>query len=309
MLVINHHQLKMGSTINHCQLKIEKLMIQKKFKFRDANGNEIKELNYLVDYIANSIEKYIEGKNFSVQTKSTKNGKPVQKNYNFSDYIDLWSLVKKVFERKLPIKEARKQQNAIEKKIKELNDRLNLIGPGKRMNPSTEKTLKDLLSDAKNLYIIRENIINEMFNTEDEKLDIATGGDDDRRKSVIETISRFVDKEEPEIGKGLEIMTPKQMITRLPILLAQKQAGNNSQKLNNEIRQIIYSLYRSKNLSKTIYNHFYNHQQYIKMSNIFMSTENSKTSDFRLYFTDKVDLRIKIKTNSFIRLTNSLHLV
>ena len=40
------------------------------------------------------------------------------------------------------------------------------------------------------------------------------------------------------------------MITRLPILLAQKQAGNNSQKLNNEIRQITYSLYRSKNLSK-----------------------------------------------------------
>ena len=53
-------------------------------------------------------------------------------------------------------------------------------------------------------------------------------------------------------------MTPRQMITRLPILLAQKQAGNNSQKLNNEIRQIIYSLYRSKNLSKTVYNHLIN---------------------------------------------------
>ena len=61
-----------------------------------------------------------------------------------------------------------------------------------------------------------------MFNTKDEKLDIATGGDD-RRKSVIETISRSGDKEEPEIGKRLKIMTPKQMITtRLSILLAQK---------------------------------------------------------------------------------------
>ena len=80
-----------------------------------------------------------------------------------------------------------------------------------------------------------------MFNTEDEKLDIATSGDDDRRKSLIETISRFADKEESEIGKGLKIMTPSQLITRLTILLAQKQAGNNSQKLNNEIRQIIYS--------------------------------------------------------------------
>ena len=59
------------------------------------------------------------------------------------------------------------------------------------------------------------------------KIDIATGGDD-RRKSVIETTSRFGDKEELEIGKGLKIMTPKQMITRLPILLAQKQATNKS---------------------------------------------------------------------------------
>ena len=44
------------------------------------------------------------------------------------------------------------------------------------------------------------------------------------------------------------------MITKLPILLAPLKAGNNSQKLKNEIRQIVYSLYRSKNLSKTIYN-------------------------------------------------------
>ena len=53
-------------------------------------------------------------------------------------------------------------------------------------------------------------------------------------------------------------MTPNQLLRRLPILLAQKQAVNNSQKLNNEIRQIIYSLYSSKNMSKTIYNHLMN---------------------------------------------------
>ena len=57
-------------------------------------------------------------------------------------------------------------------------------------------------------------------------------------------------------GQGLKILTPQQMITRLPILLAQIKAGNNLQKLKNEIRQIVYSLYRSKNLSKVIYNHF-----------------------------------------------------
>ena len=48
------------------------------------------------------------------------------------------------------------------------------------------------------------------------------------------------------------------MITRLPTLLTQLKAGNNSQKLKNEIRQLLYSLYRSKNLSKTIYSSLMN---------------------------------------------------
>ena len=44
------------------------------------------------------------------------------------------------------------------------------------------------------------------------------------------------------------------MLSRLPILLAQIQAGNNYKLLKNEIRQILYSLYRSKVLPKTLYN-------------------------------------------------------
>ena len=59
-------------------------------------------------------------------------------------------------------------------------------------------------------------------------------------------------------GEGLKITTPKQMIIRLPISLAQLKSGKNSEKLKNEIRQIVYSLYRSKNLSKTIYNNLVN---------------------------------------------------
>ena len=55
-------------------------------------------------------------------------------------------------------------------------------------------------------------------------------------------------------GSGLKILTNKQMLNRLPILLAQIQAGNISIKLKNEIRQILYSLYRSKVLTKTVYN-------------------------------------------------------
>ena len=55
-------------------------------------------------------------------------------------------------------------------------------------------------------------------------------------------------------GSGLKILTNNQMLHCLPILLAQIQAGNNSKSLKNEIRQILYSLYRSKVLTKTVYN-------------------------------------------------------
>ena len=54
-------------------------------------------------------------------------------------------------------------------------------------------------------------------------------------------------------GKGLKILTPNQMLSRLPISLAQLKAGNNSEKLKNEIRQILYSLYKSKKLTKQLY--------------------------------------------------------
>ena len=49
---------------------------------------------------------------------------------------------------------------------------------------------------------------------------------------------------------GLKILTPKQMLQRLPIALAQVKAGNNSESLLNEIRQIVYSLYQSKQTTK-----------------------------------------------------------
>ena len=49
-------------------------------------------------------------------------------------------------------------------------------------------------------------------------------------------------------GHGLKVLTPDQMLSRLPISLAQLKAGNNSQKLKNEIMQLLHSLYRSKKL-------------------------------------------------------------
>ena len=59
-------------------------------------------------------------------------------------------------------------------------------------------------------------------------------------------------KQKQEIGLG--ILTPKQVFQRLPIALAQVKAGNNSENLLNNIRQIVYSLYQSKQITKKVYN-------------------------------------------------------
>ena len=53
---------------------------------------------------------------------------------------------------------------------------------------------------------------------------------------------------------GLKILTPKQMLQRLPIAFAQVTAGNNSESLLNETRQIVYALYPSKEITKKLYN-------------------------------------------------------
>ena len=59
-------------------------------------------------------------------------------------------------------------------------------------------------------------------------------------------------------GQGSKILTLDQMLSRLPTSLAQLKAGNNSEKLKNEIRQLLYSLYCSKKLTKTLYNNLIN---------------------------------------------------
>ena len=67
-------------------------------------------------------------------------------------------------------------------------------------------------------------------------------------KEILEFNKRYQE------GQGIKILTPNQMLSRLPISLTQLQAGNNSEKFKNEIRQLLYSLYCSKNMTKQVYN-------------------------------------------------------
>ena len=74
---------------------------------------------------------------------------------------------------------------------------------------------------------------------------------------IVEEILKF--NEQNQQGQGIKILTPNQMLNRLPISLAQLQAGNNSEKLKNEMRQLLYSLYRSKDMTKQVYNNLTKH--------------------------------------------------
>ena len=80
--------------------------------------------------------------------------------------------------------------------------------------------------------------------------------------------------------EGLKLLTPKQMLQRLPIALAQEKAGNTSENLLNEIRNITYSLYRAKENNKKLYNNIINSIKLLnRMETVFMNSEKSKTFD------------------------------
>ena len=71
---------------------------------------------------------------------------------------------------------------------------------------------------------------------------------------IVERILEFNSR--IQSGQGLKVLTPRQMLSRLPISLAQLNAGINSEKLKNEIRRLLHSLHRSKKLTKQLYKSF-----------------------------------------------------
>ena len=72
----------------------------------------------------------------------------------------------------------------------------------------------------------------------------------DKILEIVEEIFNFNNKIKKQSGQGLKKLTPNQMLSRLPTTSAQLKAGSNSEKLKNEIRQLLHSLYRSKKLTK-----------------------------------------------------------
>ena len=108
--------------------------------------------------------------------------------------------------------------------------------------------------------------------------------------NIVNEILKF--NEQIRWGQGLKILTPNQMLSRLPVYLAQLKAGNNSSKLKNETRELLSSLQRSKKLTKQLKVLL----TLFKDGNNFMNSENCKTSEphrVRLDLTDKLNLDLQ----------------
>ena len=119
----------------------------------------------------------------------------------------------------------------VEKEKTELKRDLGRINQGDSKHKSIEQ--KKVINNIKNFYNSREKFV-QLFN--------------DYAKNMSKNIYKS------KQGTGVKILTPNQMLKRLPIALTQIKTGNNSEILLNEIRQIVYSLYRSKQITKKVYN-------------------------------------------------------
>ena len=108
----------------------------------------------------------------------------------------------------------------------------------KKKNSKLANVIKSELSDLKN----------EIENMSEEEKEI------EKPSEIVDIVEKMLEfNKQNQQGGGLKILTPDQMLSRLPITLAQLKAENNSEILINEIRQLLYSLYRSKKLTKQFY--------------------------------------------------------
>ena len=147
------------------------------------------------------------------------------KDVSFYEYMGSKERFNKIKNNQIKFSEVKNKQN-------EFLNKLSNIKIGKK---TIEQ--KETINNLEKFYKSREEVIN-FF------------------RDYIEMLSdaNYDSKQNETKGKGLKILTPKQMLQRLPIALAQVKAGNNSESLLNEIRQIVYYLYQLKQITKKVYN-------------------------------------------------------
>ena len=128
---------------------------------------------------------------------------------------------------------------------------------------------QDLISIQKELYKTKNaGKNNKLVNViksglKDLKKDIEQMGDDvkeiEKPDEIVDIVEKILEyNRQNQERQGLKMLTPHQMLSRLPITLAQIKSGNNLEKLKNEIRQLLYSLHHSRKLTKRLYNNLIN---------------------------------------------------
>ena len=139
-----------------------------------------------------------------------------------------------------------------------LDDHLTLLNNIKKGKISMKKAIEQQYNSHKYLNIIRIGNKNDNQKRTLANINIFYNARDNAIQFINDYGSMILEAKrlaiEEQYGKRLKILTPNQMLKRLPIALAQVKAGNNSESLLNEIRQIVYSLYRSKEVTKKVYN-------------------------------------------------------
>ena len=140
--------------------------------------------------------------------------------------------------------------NFIKLKINEKKDLATMINNERH----TLSDLNELVNKKTKQRIGKNNAIKKYNNLVNKADQIAKLRSTESRQKMLEIFNYLgeISNEQTE-EKGLKILTPNQMFSRLPITLAQLKAGNNSEKLKNEIRQLLCSLYRSKKLTKQLH--------------------------------------------------------
>ena len=128
----------------------------------------------------------------------------------------------------------------------------------KPWNPEKTKLRSDVLDSVTSLVKGREVVLKAFQSGIFHKLEESQEGKGANEISRVNASERSEQSEWNERSERLKILTPNQMLKRLPIALAQVKAGNNSESLLIEIRQIVYSLYRSKEITKKVYNNIIN---------------------------------------------------
>ena len=176
--------------------------------------------------------------------------------HDFNKFTFPLKFTSKIYRHDLTLQEAKDDQQKLKILINKLNN---------NYNPTNQTKIKekdDTLKSAKKLFFIKEEIINAFKKGIFPYIDgfqVEKETDEETDEETDTTIMPELESEESaaerrnQQGKGLKILTPNQMLSRLLISLAQLKAGNNLEKLRNEIRQLLYSLYRSKNLAKQVY--------------------------------------------------------